>query len=392
GDVWQSHRRDVANSTPYLPGSFDRPPRNPAEKINSGYKAWEFLLYIFGLGPGLLYGVLPQGIWQSFCKLVSGIRLIYQRSIAQEQLRVAHLHLIQFTAEFEQLYVQRRGDRIHFVRQSIHALSHLAPEVSCVGPRIGYSQWTMERSIGNLTEEIKQDSAPYANLSQRAVERAAVNALKATLPMLDRDAHKETRVPHGGIDLGNDYILLRAKDNCHPQTAALRKYLSSDPACSLDDIPDNWEASVVRWSRLRLPNGQIARSAWKERLKPLESVRMARNVKLKYHNRLEFAEVLYYFQFDIDAKVTRTLAMASLYTRPDCALLEESSGTLWSCKRQGNDGFVVFDVKRIEAVVAMVPHSEHFLGAGWEGRVFVVEKPGLDVATMGGATELIQEE
>jgi hypothetical protein len=79
--------------------------------------------------------------------------------------------------------------------------------------------------------------------------------------------------------------------------------------------------------------------------------------------------------------------MASLYTGPDCALLEESSGTLWSCKPQGNDGLVVFDVKRIEAVVAMVPHSEHFLGAGWEGRVFVVEKPGLDVATMGGAKE-----
>jgi len=84
--------------------------------------------------------------------------------------------------------------------------------------------------------------------------------------------------------------------------------------------------------------------------------------------------------------------MASLYTRPDGALLEESSGTLWSCKPQGNDGLVVFDVKHIEAVVAMVPHSEKFLGASWEGRVFVVEKPGLDVATMGGATEIIQEE
>ena len=47
GDVWKAHGDAAAASTPYLPGSFDRPPRNPAEKINSGYKAWEYLMYIF---------------------------------------------------------------------------------------------------------------------------------------------------------------------------------------------------------------------------------------------------------------------------------------------------------------------------------------------------------
>ena len=88
--------------------------------------------------------------------------MIYQRSIARDQLQTAHLHLI---AEFETLYVQRRADRIHFVRQSIHSLSHFAPEASRIGPGICYSQWTMERSIGNLTEEIRQDSTPYTNLS-----------------------------------------------------------------------------------------------------------------------------------------------------------------------------------------------------------------------------------
>ncbi len=46
GEVWESHGRDVAAATPYLPGSFDRPPRNIAEKINSGYKAWEWLIYL----------------------------------------------------------------------------------------------------------------------------------------------------------------------------------------------------------------------------------------------------------------------------------------------------------------------------------------------------------
>jgi len=79
GDVWKQHGATVGNTTPYLPGSFDRPPRNPAEKISSGYKAWEFLMYIFGLGPGLFYRVLPAKYWEHFCKLVLAIRLLHQR-------------------------------------------------------------------------------------------------------------------------------------------------------------------------------------------------------------------------------------------------------------------------------------------------------------------------
>jgi len=55
--------KTVADATPYIPGSFDRPPQNP-ERISSGYKAWEFLLYFFGLGPALLYGILPDHFWR----------------------------------------------------------------------------------------------------------------------------------------------------------------------------------------------------------------------------------------------------------------------------------------------------------------------------------------
>ena len=51
GDTWISHGKQVASATPYFPSSFHRPPRNPAEKISSGYKATEYFLYVFGLGP-----------------------------------------------------------------------------------------------------------------------------------------------------------------------------------------------------------------------------------------------------------------------------------------------------------------------------------------------------
>jgi hypothetical protein len=279
GDIWEAHGRDVAATTPYLPGSFDRPPRNPAEKISSGYKAWEFLLYFYGLGPALFYNILPTIYYHHFCKLVFAIRIVNQHQIKAEDLRKAHQALIQFAHEFELLYYQRRTDRLHFVRQSIHALIHLADEVLRIGPLICSSQWTMEQSIGNLAMEIKSHVHPYANLSQRALQRCQVNALKAMIPDLEFDA--ENTIPQGAKDLGDGYVLLRARDRTARQISssecqALQKYL--EETHERNNVLENWVPKILRWARLRLPNGQVARSAWKEKLKPLEKVRMARNV------------------------------------------------------------------------------------------------------------------
>jgi hypothetical protein len=46
------------------------------------------------------------------------------------------------------------------------------------------------------------------------------------------------------------------------------------------DFDNYWLPHVVCWARLCLPNGQIARSAWKEKLKPPQDVCMARNIKV----------------------------------------------------------------------------------------------------------------
>jgi hypothetical protein len=279
GPTWVAHGRQIAAATPYLPGSFDRPPRNPAQKISSGYKAWEFLLYLYGLGPGVFYNVLPEKYWRHFCKLVFGMRIMNQHSIETEDINKAHQALLEFVVEFEVLYYQRRPERLHFVRQSIHALTHLGPEALRIGPPTCSSQWTMERTIGNLGREIRQPSNPFANLSQRGLLRCQINAIKAMIPDLQAPT---TTLPRGAKDLGGGFVLLRARDRTHRpirdcETAALRTYLENTCSMSLED---NCSPSIVRWARVRLPNGQVARSSWKEKLKPLTKLRMARNVKV----------------------------------------------------------------------------------------------------------------
>jgi hypothetical protein len=85
--LWARHGAKIRFATPYLPSWFDRPPRDPAEKINSGYKAWEYLIYLYGLGPMDLRSYLPFEYWQHFCQLVHISDICTQDEITSEALQ-----------------------------------------------------------------------------------------------------------------------------------------------------------------------------------------------------------------------------------------------------------------------------------------------------------------
>jgi len=77
-----------------------------------------------------------------------------------------------------------------------------------------------------------------------------------------------------------------------------------------------------------------------------------------------------------------------MFSRPDPHLCNISHETLLSCAKLCNKKVV--DVKRITAVVGMVPHHPHIPNAEQaEDRYFVVEKVGLEMADMGGFREEI---
>ena len=97
----------------------------------------------FGLGPGIFRVVLPSKYWKHFCKLVRGVRILVQRRNTGSQLQEAHLQLVQFVEEFENLYYPRRVDCIHFCHPCIHTLLHAALEVMRVGPGAYTTQFTM---------------------------------------------------------------------------------------------------------------------------------------------------------------------------------------------------------------------------------------------------------
>lgn len=82
--------------------------------------------------------------------------------------------------------------------------------------------------------------------------------------------------------------------------------------------------------------------------------------------------------------------MVFSYSSPHAGLLGLSYHTLWSCTNQGDASLKVIDVKSIAAVVAMVPHQP--FAEDPIQRFFVVEKPGLDVASLGGNIENVPDD
>jgi hypothetical protein len=136
----------------------------------------------------------------------------------------------------------------------------------------------MERTIGNLGEEIRLHTDPYANLSQRIIERARSNAIYAIAPNLFSDTSK---LPSNACDVGGGFFLLG------PRGLHIMEGLVFD-AFKRFSLTERWQIreenslSVDRFARLLLPNGQIARSLWHEKKRPDDKVRRARNVKVHH--------------------------------------------------------------------------------------------------------------
>ncbi|KAH7888270.1 hypothetical protein F5I97DRAFT_1942431 [Phlebopus sp. FC_14] len=327
--LWDEHGEYVAQAGHYLPGSFDRKPHNIAEKISTQYKTWEYQLYLFGLAPALLYNVLPRKYWQNLCKLVRGIQLMTQHSISLKEIQYVQVLLCGWQ------------------------LPHLPDETLRKGPPICYAQWTMECTIGNLGQEIRQPVNPYENLSQEGVRRCQVNALLAAIPQLNGPPRAPSSLAE---DLGDGYALL-----CKRQKYAA-KPIHTDVAAIQNFFGCDLEHPIQKWARVQLSNGQIARCAWREKLIGLDKLRVSRNVKFLVDDMITFGEVQYFTRISasaphlgVDRREWLSIAVIIPYSEPNAELLTLSSQVVASYRL--SEEIIVINIKKIHSIVGMIPHS-----------------------------------
>ena len=374
--LWNAHGETVVRAVPFIPSSFGRAPRDPAKKLNTGYKAWEFQQYLYGLGPTLFRHLLPCKYWLNFCKLVAGVRILQRHSIPYCDLLWGHKLLVEFAREFEVLYYQRMESCLHFVRHSIHLLTHMGPETFRIGPLACYAQWTLETAIGNLGREIRQDRDLFANLTQRAVIRAQVNSLCARFPRIKFEVGSTSGTSHSyhAREFEDGYAFLpRCEEFPSPlasdELAALKMYWTGQSWPNSNE----WPNAVCRWAKLRLPNGQKARSVWHESSakKDLrctscvevgfffddrpEILSLMGTLQIRREGGICIGNVQFYFYICF-GKAQHPLAMVSLFSLPDTEVLSDSSGTVYLCKPlSAPEGLVVLPVTAILSVVSMFP-------------------------------------
>ncbi|KAJ7279615.1 hypothetical protein C8J57DRAFT_1058944 [Mycena rebaudengoi] len=203
----------------------------------------------------------------------------------------------------------------------------------------------------------------------------------------------ENPFPRGSVNVGDNYVFLTATDTIsRPVTEAegdaIKEYLSK----AGQTPPDDWVPSVTRWSRVRLPNGQIARSRWKEDLKPIEKLRCARNVKIEYEGKSRFAEVHFFMLFKI-GEVRKPLAVASLFGDHHRRLYDESSKTYVTMQHLGDTDVRVLDIHSIKSAVMLAPDQQYakmYKDGSQMNRYYLMEKPGLKLMEMMGVEQVEQ--
>jgi hypothetical protein len=94
---------------------------------------------------------------------------------------------------------------------------------------------------------------------------AQINSLVAMMPDVLLLEDKSGAIPHGGRDLVDGYVLLRACqptaiDISEPEATVIMKLWDAKGWPNRDC----WPQAVCQWACLQLPNGQIACSYWME--------------------------------------------------------------------------------------------------------------------------------
>jgi hypothetical protein len=69
---------------------------------------------------------------------------------------------------------------------------------------------------------------------------------------------------------------------------------------------------------------------------------------------------------------------------PDLRLLKALHNMLWLCEHHRDSALQIIDAKAIQSVIAMIPHTPRIEAQQLGECFFLVEKPGLDVALIGG--------
>jgi hypothetical protein len=103
---------------------------------------------------------------------------------------------------------------------------------------------------------------------------------------------------------------------------------------------------------------------------------------------MQLCEVYFFILWTHEGHDT-ALALVSMYSTPEPRLLKASHNMLWSCEHHGDLALQFIDAKTIQSVIVMIPYMPRIEAQQLGECFFLVEKPGLNIALIGGMDETI---
>ncbi|KAF9651799.1 hypothetical protein BDM02DRAFT_3110266 [Thelephora ganbajun] len=119
--------------------------------------------------------------------------MIYQRLVPIDWLKKADFALHQYFIRFEELYYQRKIDRLQCAHQCLHPLTHLASKTLCCVPFSGCAHWCMESVVGSFGREVCSHGNTFVNIVNHGVLRAQINRIKRW--MRSSSGHRLNKTP-----------------------------------------------------------------------------------------------------------------------------------------------------------------------------------------------------
>jgi len=148
----------------YICSEFQRKPR-PLSDIDR-WKAVEFRLFLCYIGPVVLRGSLPSGLYDHYMLLHVAVVMLLDPQHAHEWCDDANKLLRKFVSQLYSLY---GADSVVY---TMHSLIHVTDDVKQFGALDSYSAFAFENELGRLKRLLRSGKMPLRQLCRRLAEQS----------------------------------------------------------------------------------------------------------------------------------------------------------------------------------------------------------------------------
>ena len=261
----------LASAMPTLPPAFCGPIRNVHLKRQSQYKIFEWMAllhwYIVPIGLEIGMNMLVLENFSIFSRAMEYAMTIAERNM--EDLQKLRGMIVEFLVGFERLYIGNNPNLNSRARLCIFQLIHIPIHIYWNGSLRNSSQSTVERSIGEMSRQIRSKKSPFSNLANLIIKRERIKLLSSYYPNLSLESETHIAFRDSGnrrpfkcfqkLPFNKAHFGETGSNHNSPVFSEL-VVVYKDIMSFLENPPRFEFGDIQRWGKVRISNGRVLQS------------------------------------------------------------------------------------------------------------------------------------